>query len=96
MAATSHAVTGAVAQEEPMLNKRNMWLTVAIFTVFYLWVRWYEHVYGWSAGLDAFAPEFHTYWMNFLYIEFILEVTTAALLWGYLYRTRDRHLDQLH
>ncbi|MGH8652862.1 MAG: bacterial ammonia monooxygenase, subunit AmoC [Gammaproteobacteria bacterium] len=96
MAATSHAVTGAVAQEEPLLNKRNMWLTVAIFTVFYLWVRWYEHVYGWSAGLDAFAPEFHTYWMNFLYIEFILEVTTAALLWGYLYRSRDRHLDQLH
>jgi len=26
---------------------------------------------AWSAGLDSFAPEFETYWMNFLYIEFV-------------------------
>lgn len=87
-------VAGAVAQEEPFLNKRNMWMMVAGYCIFYLWVRWYEHVYGWSAGLDAFAPEFHTYWMNFLYIEFATEIIVAALLWGYIWRTRDRHLDQ--
>ncbi|MDV3241403.1 MAG: methane monooxygenase/ammonia monooxygenase subunit C, partial [Methylocaldum sp.] len=32
------------------------WLTFAfmLYTVFYMWVRWYEGVYGWSAGLDSF------------------------------------------
>jgi methane/ammonia monooxygenase subunit C len=58
--------------------------------VFYGWVRWYEGVYGWSAGLDSFAPEFETYWMNFLYIEMVLEVITASVLWGYIWKTRDR------
>jgi methane/ammonia monooxygenase subunit C len=58
--------------------------------VFYGWVRWYEGVYGWSAGLDSFAPEFETYWMNFLYIEMVLEVLTASVLWGYIWKSRDR------
>ncbi len=93
MAATTQAVSGAVTEQ--WYSKRNMWLMVAGFTAFYLWVRWYEHVYGWSAGLDAFAPEFQTYWMTFLYIELVAEVVTAAFLWGWLWRTRDRHLDQL-
>ena len=94
MAATSQAV-GAAEQDAPLLDKK--WLTFAIllYTVFYFWVRWYEGVYGWSAGLDSFAPEFETYWMNFLYIEIVLEVVTASVLWGYLWKTRDRNLDAL-
>jgi methane/ammonia monooxygenase subunit C len=28
--------------------------------------------------------------MNFLYIEFVLEVSTAGILWGYLWKSRDR------
>ncbi|WP_460036245.1 methane monooxygenase/ammonia monooxygenase subunit C, partial [Methylothermus subterraneus] len=93
MAATTQAV-GAVS-EAPLLDKRWLAFAFGIYTVFYLWVRWYEGVYGWSAGLDAFAPEFEKYWMNFLYTEIVLEVTTAALLWGYLWKTRDRNLDAL-
>lgn len=92
MAATTQAVSVA---EAPLLDKRWLAFAFGIYTVFYLWVRWYEGVYGWSAGLDAFAPEFEKYWMNFLYTEIVLEVTTAALLWGYLWRTRDRNLDAL-
>jgi methane/ammonia monooxygenase subunit C len=53
---------------------------------------WYEGVYGWSAGLDSFAPEFETYWMNFLYIEIVLEIVTASILCGYIWKTRDRNL----
>jgi cytochrome c-L len=48
--------------------------------VFYGWVRWYEGVYGWSAGLDSFAPEFETYWMNFLYIEFVTTQDSKPLV----------------
>ena len=72
MAATTESVK-ADAAEAPLLNKRNLILGSLVYIVFYAWVRWYEGVYGWSAGLDSFAPEFETYWMNFLYIEFVLE-----------------------
>jgi Ammonia monooxygenase/methane monooxygenase, subunit C. len=81
MAATTDSVK-ADASEAPLLNKRNLVFAVLLYCVFYAWVRWYEGVYGWSAGLDSFAPEFETYWMNFLYIEFVLEVTIASVLWG--------------
>jgi hypothetical protein len=30
--------------------------------------------------------------MNFLYTEIVLEVTTASILWGYIWKTRDRNL----
>jgi methane/ammonia monooxygenase subunit C len=90
MAATT--VGGVGAADKPLLDVK--WLTFAfvIYTVFYMWVRWYEGVYGWSAGLDSFAPEFETYWMNFLYTEIVLEVVTASILWGYIWKTRDRNL----
>lgn len=94
MAATSEAVAGVAAEEESFLNQRNMWLMIAGFTAFYLWIRWYEHVYGWSAGLDAFAPEFQTYWMNFLYVEWVLEIVCFSWLAGYLWKTRDRAIDE--
>ena len=79
------------AKEASLLNKSAMLAGAALYIVFYGWVRWYEGVYGWSAGLDSFAPEFETYWMNFLYIEMVLEVITASVLWGFIWKTRDRH-----
>jgi len=89
MAAVSESVK-ADAAEAPLLNKKNMFLGAALYVVFYGWVRWYEGIYGWSAGLDSFAPEFETYWMNFLYIEMVLEIVVASVLWGYIWKTRDR------
>ena len=58
--------------EKPLLNKLNLTLGVLLYLSFYSFIRWYEGVYGWSAGLDSFAPEFETYWMNMLYIELSL------------------------
>ena len=89
---TSRATSVAEADESSLLNKKNMLAGAALYVVFYGWVRWYEGVYGWSAGLDSFAPEFETYWMNFLYIEMVLEIVTASVLWGYLWKTRDRNV----
>ncbi|MCX7110467.1 MAG: methane monooxygenase/ammonia monooxygenase subunit C, partial [Proteobacteria bacterium] len=63
-------------KEKPLLDVKWLAFAFTIYTVFYAWVRWYEGVYGWSAGLDSFAPEFETYWMNFLYIEIVLEIVT--------------------
>ena len=93
MAATTSSVSAAA--EAPLVDKKWLAVAIGIYSVFYAWVRWYEGVYGWSAGLDAFAPEFETYWMNFLYIEIVLEVVTASVLWGYLWKTRPRDLDAI-
>jgi methane/ammonia monooxygenase subunit C len=93
MAATT--IGGAVAQDKPLLDTKWLAFAFAIYTVFYAWVRWYEGVYGWAAGLDSFAPEFETYWMNFLYIEIVLEIVTASILWGYIWKTRDRNIDAI-
>ena len=84
--------TDVVTDEAPLLNKAWMTFAFGIYAVFYAWVRWYEGVYGWAAGLDSFAPEFETYWMNFLYTEIVLEVATASILWGFIWKTRDRDL----
>jgi methane/ammonia monooxygenase subunit C len=96
MAASSSAISRAVAAEKTgFLNTRNLWLTVGLFTFFNLFVRWYEEVYGWSAGLDAFAPEFKTYWMNFLYTEWVLEITFFTYIGAYLWKTRTRDMDSV-
>jgi methane/ammonia monooxygenase subunit C len=83
---------GAQESDAPLLNKRNLFGGVALYIAFYVWVRWYEGVYGWAAGLDSFSPEFETYWMNFLYTQIVIEVIVASLLWGYIWKTRDRNL----
>ena len=57
MAATIEKVKSDVS-EKPLLNKLNLTLGVALYLSFYSFIRWYEGVYGWSAGLDSFAPEF--------------------------------------
>ncbi len=68
---------------------------VAGFTFFNLFVRWYEEVYGWSAGLDAFAPEFKTNWMNWLYIESVTCIVLFCFIGASLWKTRTRDMDAL-
>ena len=50
---------------------------------------------GWNKGLDAITPEFETYWMNFLYIEFVLEVSAIGIITGFLWKSRDRRLAEI-
>ncbi|CAL1239722.1 bacterial ammonia monooxygenase, subunit AmoC [Candidatus Methylocalor cossyra] len=92
MATVTQPYSGSATQEKPLVNVRNLILALSLYVVFYAWIRWYEGVYGWSAGLDAFAPEFETYWMNFLYTQIVVEIIVASILWGYLWKTRDRNL----
>lgn len=95
MAATSASVTTAVAGEKALLNKRNLIFTFAVYTIFYVYVRWYEGVYGWAAGLDAFAPEFDKYWMTILKIEVPLEFLSAGGIAAYLWKTRTRDMSSV-
>ena len=67
----------------------------AIVSAAMIGVRVYQQIFAWSAGLDYFEPEFQTYWMTFLYSEWVMEAILATSIWGYIWVTRDRHLDQL-
>ncbi|WP_434101798.1 methane monooxygenase/ammonia monooxygenase subunit C [Methylocaldum gracile] len=89
--------TGAsdiAAKELPLFSLKRLVLVLASYAALYLTARWYEGTYAWSTGLDAFAPEFETYWMNLFYAEILVETIVAALLWGWLWRSRDRNLER--
>jgi methane/ammonia monooxygenase subunit C len=92
MAATSASVTTAVAGERPLLDTKNLIFALAIYNIFYVYVRWYEGVFGWSAGLDAFAPEFDTYWMTILKFEVPLEFLCAGSIAAWMWKTRTRDM----
>lgn len=78
----------------PVFRSRNLVLVLLGYSAGYLAARWYQGAYGWTAGLDAYAPEFEVYWMRLLYAELVLEAVAAALLWGWLWRSRDRRLER--
>ena len=81
---------GAVGED--LLPLKNLFIGLGVMFAFYLVVRIYEQIYGWSAGLDAFAPAFQTYWMNILWTEIPLETLAFFGLMGYLWKTRDRDI----
>ena len=70
-------------------------MALAGLTVFWVAVRVYQQVFGWTKGLDSFSPEFRTYWWNLLLVEFALEGIAAVLLWGWIWTSRPRDLDTL-
>lgn len=96
MAATSRAVARGVAGEKTTADLfawRGMWAAAAAFFIFYGIVRWYEGWAAWEYGLDSFAPEFQTYWMNLLYAELVIIAAATGGLLTYLWKTRDRNMD---
>ena len=58
-------------------------------------IKWYQHAYSWSVGLDAWSPEFQAWWMTVFYTQIIviplLGLVAALALWF----TRDRLIQQL-
>jgi methane/ammonia monooxygenase subunit C len=92
-APTETGTEASGVKEPPLFSFRRLLLVLAGYATLYLLARWYEGAYAWSTGLDAFAPEFETYWMNLFYAEIVVETIVAALLWGWLWRSRDRNLE---
>jgi len=48
MAVTTESITrqAAAVKARPMYNAKILWMAIFAFTVFNLWVRWYEQYYG--------------------------------------------------
>ena len=67
-------------------------IAIIFFAVLTLMIAWrvYQQLFAWDMGMDSFEPEFQTYWMNLLYGQWILEFVLAAVIWGYLLKTRDK------
>ena len=77
-------------------DRRPLWIGLTALTLLVLAIRIYEQIFGWSAGLDSFAPEFTLCWMNVLEGAVPLFALAAVGVAGYLWRTRDRNLASLH
>ena len=85
----------AASQDEP-LPKINWFLAVAILLIgtgAIAALRWYQHVYSFSVGLDYFEPEFATYWMSFLYIELALIGAVGAIGLPWIWFTRPKEIN---
>jgi methane/ammonia monooxygenase subunit C len=67
-------------------------ITIIVLSVTAVMAAWriYQQLFAWDMGMDSFEPEFQTYWMDLLYAQWIIEFTLAAVIWGYILKTRDK------
>ena len=66
-----------------------------ILTVIYIGLRLYQGAFAIASGLDSSEPAFEAYWMRLFYIELAVIAVFASGMWGYLWFSRDRNLEQL-
>src|SRR3979409_2530518 len=93
---TAHTGEPAAVAEAPLFDGTPLILGTIAINVFYVGVRIYEQVFGQFAGLDSFAPEFTTYWMTILYIEEPVELISFLALVGWMWKTRDMDVANVH
>lgn len=56
----------------------------------FLLYRWYQHKMAFTVGLDAFEPEFQTYWMNLMYVQLVVLTIGGASFLAWLWFTREK------
>jgi methane/ammonia monooxygenase subunit C len=86
---------GHVETSRSLLDLRPLLISTAALCGFYFLLRLYEYVFGASAGLDSYAPEFQTFWMTLLWLAVPLSLVAGFGVAGVLWRTRDRMLSAL-
>jgi len=83
------------AETKSRLSLKTLLIGAPLLIGFVVFLRFYEQIFGWSSGLDSFAPEFQLYWGNLLGVGPSATLLGAVGLAAYLWRTRDRKLDEL-
>ena len=58
-------------------------------------VKWYQHAFSWTVGLDSFSDEFQVYWMRIFYAQIIGLPLLGAIGAAWLWLTRDRDIQNL-
>jgi methane/ammonia monooxygenase subunit C len=77
------------------INKKIIIAGMLILAALAIALRTYQQAYAWTTGLDATAPEFQTYWIHLLFAIFAVEGIAAASLWGYVWFTRPKSLENI-
>ncbi|QWF71933.1 methane monooxygenase/ammonia monooxygenase subunit C [Methylomonas paludis] len=67
----------------------------ALLTSIYIGLRLYQGANAVNTGLDSTLPEYAIYWMRLFYGEIIALLSATALLWIYLWRSRDQQLETI-
>ncbi len=86
---------GAPTVAERRFSLKTLWIGAGALFAFVALLRIYEQLFGWSMGLDSFAPEYRLYWSNPLVVVIALAFGGAIGVASYLWRTRDRQLDEI-
>jgi methane/ammonia monooxygenase subunit C len=86
---------GVTTGAQTSFSLKTLWIGAGVVLTFAVLARVYEQFFGWSAGLDSFSPEFQVYWRAPLLIAIVSSILGAIGVGGYLWRTRDRHLDAI-
>lgn len=68
-----------------------MGFTAAMFIAYHA----YQVAYGMTTGLDAHSVEFQDTWLRLFKVQVPTLFGLGFLCWGYLWYTRDRHLDRI-
>ena len=92
---TKSDAAGAAQRAERIVDTTPVLIGVLALTAFVAFLRFYEQLFAWSAGLDSFSPEFQVYWTNLLKAAVFLAFAGGAGTVGYLWRTRDREFAKL-
>jgi methane/ammonia monooxygenase subunit C len=95
MSITKTDTSTTAAGAGKILDLRPVVSGVVALTLLVAALRLYEQLFGWSAGLDSFSPEFQIYWTNLLKAAIFFSIGGAAGLAGWLWRTRDRDLAKI-
>lgn len=93
--AKTDAAGAAASRAERIVDRKPLFIGVFALTAFVAFLRFYEQLFAWNAGLDSFSPEYQTYWSNLLNVGIFSSIAGCAGLAGYLWRTRDRKLAEL-
>ena len=74
---------------------RLMAVALVTLTTIYVAYRIYQQVMGWTAGLDATAPEFDTYWLTLFKIQTPVLYGAVAINAAFLFWTRDKQVERV-
>ena len=99
---SSHEVLQEKSRSTPagaLQTPRVPWVAMVILGVVAFGVtfalKWYQHAYSWTVGLDSWAPEFQQWWMAVFYTQIILLPLVGAVGIAALWFTRDRNIQNL-
>lgn len=87
---------GAGKASKSLLNFWVIGCGIALIAAILGGLRLYQGAFAFKYGLDSTTPEFATYWKTLFDIEIPLIFGVGAVIWAYLWFTRDKKLDQLN